>query len=124
MYYGYHQRIRQRIDAGELTGAYETDDYPRIGTALVLVFKAAPFLRPIRPHRWAEYLELLGRLGIEPKRLEIVPKLETKVMIEEPKMDRMRMEMLVNGRLDGTCMVALQYETDGIGHSERKEHES
>ena len=27
MYYGYHQRIRQRIEAGELSGAYETDDY-------------------------------------------------------------------------------------------------
>lgn len=70
MYYGYHQRIRQRIEAGELSWAYETDNYPRIGTALVLVFHSAPFLRPIRPNRWAEYLELLGRLGIPVMRKE------------------------------------------------------
>ena len=62
MYYGYHQRIRQRIEAGELTGAYETDDYPRIGTA--------PFLRPIRPHRWAEYRALLDSMGIPVMRKE------------------------------------------------------
>lgn len=29
--------------------------YPHIGKALVLVFSAEPFLRPIRPHRWPEY---------------------------------------------------------------------
>lgn len=70
MYYGYHQRIRQRIEAGELSWAYETDDYPRIGTALVLVFHTAPFLRPIRPHRWAEYRALLGSMGIPVMRKE------------------------------------------------------
>lgn len=69
MYYGYRQRIRQRIEAGELTGAYETDGYPRIGTALVLVFRTTPFLRPIRPHRWAEYRALLDSMGIPIERI-------------------------------------------------------
>ena len=58
-YYGYHQRIRQRISAGELTGYYFTNDYPGIGVALVLEFGTLPAVRPIRPHRWAEYMELL-----------------------------------------------------------------
>ena len=55
MRYSYHNRIKQRIRAGELVDHYWTDSYPRIGRALVLVFKTEPFLRPIRPHRWKEY---------------------------------------------------------------------
>lgn len=47
--------IKQRILAWELQGHYFTDNYPGIGTALVLVFSTAPVLRPIRPHRWPEY---------------------------------------------------------------------
>ena len=53
--YPYHNRIKQRIAAGELTGYYFTDSYPGIGKALVLQFKTPPFLRPIRPYRWQEY---------------------------------------------------------------------
>ena len=55
MRYSYHNRIKQRIRAGELIDHYFTDGYPGIGKALVLVFKTEPFLRPIRPHRWEEY---------------------------------------------------------------------
>lgn len=58
--YPYHNRIRQRIKAGELVDHYFVDDYPGIGETLVLVFKTAPFLRPIRPHRWAEYQVILS----------------------------------------------------------------
>lgn len=58
--YSYHNRIKQRIKSGELSGHYFTDNYPRIGTALVLVFNTYPFERPIRPHRWAEYEYILG----------------------------------------------------------------
>lgn len=57
--YPYHNRIKQRIKAGELQGHYYTDNYPRIGKALVLVFSTAPVFRPIRPHRWAEYKAIL-----------------------------------------------------------------
>lgn len=56
----YHNRIKQRIRNGEFSGHYFTDNYPRIGTALVLVFNTYPFERPIRPHRWAEYKYFLG----------------------------------------------------------------
>ena len=57
--YPYHNRIRQRIKNGELTNFYFTASYPNIGKALVLVFSTEPFLRPIRPHRWGEYIDLL-----------------------------------------------------------------
>ena len=50
--YPYHNRIKQRIAAGELADFFFTDDWPRIGPALVLVFRTDPVFRPIRPHRW------------------------------------------------------------------------
>ena len=59
-YYGYHQKIKQRIRSGELVDHYFTDNYPGIGEALVLVFRTAPFLRPIRPHRYFDYVDILG----------------------------------------------------------------
>lgn len=58
--YPYHNRIKQRINNGELVNHYFTDNYPGIGEALVLVFRAAPFLRPIRPHKYYEYREVIG----------------------------------------------------------------
>lgn len=58
--YPYHNRIRQRINNGELVEHYFTDSYPRIGKALVLVFNTTPFLRPIRPNRWADYVDILA----------------------------------------------------------------
>ena len=57
--YPYHNRIKQRISAGELTGYHWEDNYPRIGMALVLEFSTYPFLRPIRPERWEEYVDIL-----------------------------------------------------------------
>lgn len=66
-YYGYHQSIKQRIQNGELLDCYVTNNCPRIGSALVLVFNTVAFLRPIRPHRWAEYKELLRGKGLCPE---------------------------------------------------------
>lgn len=60
MMYHYHNRIRHRINNGELVDHYFTNNYPGIGEALVLVFNTAPFLRPIRPHRWPEYVDILA----------------------------------------------------------------
>ena len=57
--YPYHNRIKQRIQNGELVGYEFVENYPRIGEALVLKFNTSPPLRPIRPHRYAEYLNLL-----------------------------------------------------------------
>lgn len=61
--YPYHGRIIQRIKAGELTNWYFTNDYPGIGEALVLVFGTMPFLRPVRPERYAEYADILAEYG-------------------------------------------------------------
>lgn len=57
--YPCHYKIKQRIRAGELQGFYFTDNYPRIGKALVLAFRTVPVFRPIRPHRWTEYEHFL-----------------------------------------------------------------
>ena len=58
--YPYHNRIKQRIRAGELDGYEFREDYPEIGECLVLKFHTAPFLRPIRPHRYVDYVDILA----------------------------------------------------------------
>jgi len=58
--YPYHNKIKQRIKNGELIDHYFTNSYRNIGEALVLVFSTEPFLRPIRTHRWAEYISILN----------------------------------------------------------------
>lgn len=57
--YPYHNKIKQRINNGELIDWYFTNDYPRIGEALVLYFSTFPPVRPVRPYRYPEYLPLL-----------------------------------------------------------------
>ncbi len=57
--YPYHNRIKQRIGCGELIGFYFTDSYRKIGKCLLLEFSTSPFVRPIRPHKYNEYLPLL-----------------------------------------------------------------
>lgn len=58
--YPYHNKIKQRIRAGELTGYSFVTNYPRIGQALVLYFSTTPFVRPIRPRRYGEYAAILS----------------------------------------------------------------
>lgn len=58
--YPYHNKIKQRIRAGELIGAEKREDYPGIGPCVVLRFSTYPPLRPIRPHRYAEYAPILA----------------------------------------------------------------
>lgn len=60
--YPYHNRIKQRINNGELHDYYFTKEYPKIGDALVLVFNTEPILRPIRPHRWHEYEKIISKM--------------------------------------------------------------
>lgn len=57
--YPYHNRIKQRIRAGELVGYEFVEDYPGIGEALVLKFNTFPTVRPVRPHRYVEYVGIL-----------------------------------------------------------------
>lgn len=59
--YPYHNRIKQRIRNGELIGYEFRTDYPGIGECLVLKFNTLPPLRPIRPHRYAEYEDVLWK---------------------------------------------------------------
>ncbi len=54
--YPYHNRIRQRINNGELIGISESD---KEEFAFVLIFKTEPFTRPIRPHAVAKYSDVL-----------------------------------------------------------------
>ncbi len=64
-YYSYHARIRARIADGEMIGAEYVDNYPRIGRALVLYFNTVPAMRPIRPHAWGMYEDVIGGTRIE-----------------------------------------------------------
>ena len=57
--YPYHNKNKQRIRAGELIDCCFTEEYPGIGRAMVLVFDSPPFLRPVRPHAWGLYTDVL-----------------------------------------------------------------
>lgn len=57
--YPYHNRIKQRIRNGELTGYEYIDRHKDISPCLMLYFNTEPYTRPIRPHRFDEYEELL-----------------------------------------------------------------
>lgn len=62
MRYPYHQKIKQRIRNGELIDFYYTYNHPHIdGEVMVLVFNTEPFKRPIRPHKFAEYLNIINK---------------------------------------------------------------
>jgi len=58
-YYGYHQKIKQRIAAGELTGFEYVDQYKQIKPCLLLYFSTDPMVRPIRESKFPMYEELL-----------------------------------------------------------------
>lgn len=57
--YPYHNRIKQRINNGELISYEFVEKYINISPCLVLYFKTEPYVRPIRDHRFSEYRELL-----------------------------------------------------------------
>ena len=58
--YPYHNKIKQRIKNGELIGFEFAQEWPKIGSCLLLRFNTQPFLKPIRPHRYAEYAPILN----------------------------------------------------------------
>ena len=57
--YPYHNKIKQRINNGELISFEFVEKYKNISPCLVLYFKTEPFIRPIREHRFSEYRQLL-----------------------------------------------------------------
>lgn len=60
MRYPYHGVIRKRIRNGELVSYRFVEDYPGVGECLLLEFNTIPALRPIRPHRYFEYVDILA----------------------------------------------------------------
>ena len=57
--YSYHNRIKQRIKNGELTGFEFVDKYNSISPALLLYFDTEPKVRPIRDYKFELYEQLL-----------------------------------------------------------------
>ena len=57
MYYNYHARNIERIRNGELVGF----EFCKGEFALVLIFRTAPFTRPIREHAVCKYEEFLKK---------------------------------------------------------------
>jgi len=57
--YPYHNRIKQRIQNGELIRYEWVERYKNISPCLLLYFNTEPTIRPIREHRFEEYKELL-----------------------------------------------------------------
>lgn len=58
--YPYHNKIKQRINNGELVRFEFVDRYKNISPCLLLYFDTEPNVRPIREHRFEEYKQLLG----------------------------------------------------------------
>ena len=59
--YPYHNRIKQRINNGELIGYRFVENYKNIGECLLLFFKTEPPVRPIRPYKYNDYLSVLEK---------------------------------------------------------------
>ncbi len=57
--YPYHNKIKKRIRNGELIGYEFVPNYKNIGKCLLLYFSTYPFERPIRPHKYHEYTDIL-----------------------------------------------------------------
>ncbi len=57
--YSYHNTIKKRIKNGELIGFDYIENYKNVGRCLLLYFCTPPFERPIRPHKYYIYQEIL-----------------------------------------------------------------
>lgn len=56
--YPYHNK--KRIKNGELIGYQFVEHYKNIDECLLLIFSTLPFERPIRPHKYHEYVDILA----------------------------------------------------------------
>lgn len=68
--YPYHNRIKQRIKNDELIDYEYVDHYRDIGECLLLHFNTPPFERPVRPHKYGEYTDLLADWDQHHKRVD------------------------------------------------------
>lgn len=58
--YPYHNTIKKRIRNDELIGYAFVENYKNIGECLLLTFNTPPFERPIRPHKYHEYIDIIA----------------------------------------------------------------
>lgn len=63
--YPYHNKIKQRIQNGELVKYEYVEKYKLIQPALLLYFRTEPYIRPIREHRFEEYEKLFDELDLK-----------------------------------------------------------
>jgi hypothetical protein len=61
--YPYHNKIKQRIANGELIRYEYVEAYKQIKPCLLLYFNTAPYIRPIREHRFEEYHHILQNIN-------------------------------------------------------------
>lgn len=61
--YPYHNKIKQRINNGELIRYEFVNRYKNISPCLLLYFNTEPYVKPIREHRFEEYRLLLNIRG-------------------------------------------------------------
>ena len=59
--YPYHNKIKQRIKNGEMTGFEYVEKYKQIMPCLLLYFSTEPKVRPIRSHRFEEYEKIFNK---------------------------------------------------------------
>lgn len=63
--YPYHNKIKQRIRNNELIRYEYVDYYKAISPCLLLYFSTAPYIKPIREHRFNEYELIFKELNKE-----------------------------------------------------------
>ncbi len=61
--YPYHNKIKQRINRGELVKYEYLDKYKNISPCLLLHFNTEPKIRPIREHKFEEYSYILDNIA-------------------------------------------------------------
>lgn len=58
-YYNYHAQLKKRILNKEFSHAEFVDKYKNISPCLILYFYTEPKIRPIRKHKFNEYMKLI-----------------------------------------------------------------
>ena len=58
--YPYHNIIKKRIKNGEFISHKFVEKYKNISPCLLLKFNTKPFVRPIRKHKFDEYIKILN----------------------------------------------------------------
>ena len=60
--YPYHQTIKKRISNNELIKYEFVEEYNKIKPCLLLYFSTYPYIKPIRQHKFNEYLTIIKQL--------------------------------------------------------------